>query len=691
MKRTVSIILSALVVALVSPVPHATAGIRGVAIVDHGAMDPSISPDGAQIAVSIFGRLFVVPRSGGEARQLTDGIGWDGHPAWSPDGRFIAYSHQLPSGCDLIIRSLETGGYWGVYHTDATIGQIAFHPKKAEVFFLLDRSQYDSHLYKIDVDGGEAKQLTFAQNWHEWSFALSPDGSQVLLDSGRYGGSDLYRIALENLEAKRLTRTPAHEHSVGWSKDGHIAYIRTEEGIESVMVQPVDGPARAVFASEYDQKQLAVDPDGKSLVICSGRKLYRIKLEGGPLSSIPFTAHLRQADGVSGDLVITNARILDPGTDRDFPSGWVVIRDGRISEVHATQDAIGLPAGLPVVDAGGKTLMPGLMDNHYHYWSPFDGGRLLAAGITSIRDPGVAISTSLNFKEAISLGLLGGPDIYTCGPLIDGLGGYHPLVDVEIAKAESVAALVQSLKAQGVDALKVYFLLNPDVLRALVKEATSLGLPVTGHIGVRTGWREAIEAGISGFNHIRIWRDFLPPEKQPQGDEESLDSTRNMVARMQADWSEIDPDSLPVTRLIKMMAEKHIGFDPTLSIQHIEESQRKDLGIEPFELAQQSYRKMTRFVANAQRMGVLLLAGTDNGSLNDELEAYAAAGIPNKEILKAATINGAIWLGKKSEFGSLQRGARANLIIVDGDPLSDIRQLRRLSAVIKEGRFAFKN
>src|SRR5205085_10411083 len=96
---------------------------------------------------------------------------------------------------------------------------------------------------------------------------------------------------------------------------------------------------------------------------------------------------------------------------------------------------------------------------------------------------------SMNFKEAVALGLLEGPDIYTCGPLIDGLDGYHPYVDVELNRPEAAAPLVRSFNAQGVDAPKVYSMLNPDVLRAVVKEARAVGLPVTCHLGVRSGWR----------------------------------------------------------------------------------------------------------------------------------------------------------------------------------------------------------
>lgn len=663
-----------------------------VVTLDHGAQDPAVSLDGAQIAASILGKIWVMFIAGGEARQISEGLGWDTHPAWSPDGRFLAYAHQLPGGTYLVVRNLLTGASNTIYRTEAAIGQIAFHPKGGEIFFLLERSQYDSHLYRVPTDGGDARQITYAENWHEWSFAFSPDGKEVLLDSGKYGGSDLYQIKLDGMQITRITRTPAHEFSVGWSCDGDTwAYIKTDNGIDSVITQPAKGgAARTVFSSPYDQKQLALLADGRSAVLCAGRRLFRLNFVTGEVMPIAFTARFVLPEQAKADLAIINARMVDPGTNRVMANATVEIRSGRIAAVRSAQKDARLPADIPIIDAAGKTLMPGLMDNHYHYWSPFDGNALLARGVTMIRDPGVAISMSMNFKEAIAFDLLSGPDIFTCGPLIDGLEGYHPYVDVELTKPEAAPALVRALKAQGVDALKVYFMLSPEVLRAVIKEAKAQGLPVTGHIGVRMGWREAMEADISGFCHIRVWRDFLPLDKQPQGENESLDATRNLMARMQANWTDIDPDGPGVEALIKMMVEKRIGFDPTLAIQRINDSDRKRFGLEQFTIVKDSYRKMARFVARAEKMGALLLAGTDNESLFDELEAYAEAGVPNMAILKAATINGAVWLGKKNEYGTIEPGKRADLIIVDGDPTKDIKDLRRINIVIKDGRIVFK-
>ncbi|HEY6332870.1 MAG TPA: amidohydrolase family protein [Blastocatellia bacterium] len=670
----------------------AAANAATEATVSDGAHDPAISPDGTRIALGVLGKIFVLPTSGGQCYQLTMGVSWDSHPAWSPDGRLLAYAHQLPSGTDLVLYNFAAGTSSVIFHTDLALSQIAFGNSGSDVFFLLDRNQYDCHLWRVSVSGGPATELTFTENWHEWSFALSPDGKYALVDSGRYGGSNLYLVNLDNLTTKRMTNTGSHQGEVNWTHDGkRWIYIERENGTDTVTTEPAGGGAvTKIFSSPYDQKQMSLAPDDSWAVLCAGRHLYRLNLSSGELAAIPFTAQIPLNDKSKSDLIITNAVLFD-GTGHDpVPNSTIEIRDGRIVSVRSGRSAGSLPAGVTIINAHGRFVSPGLMDNHYHYWTPFDGAELISRGITTIRDPGVGISTSMNFKEAIKLGLIAGPDIYTCGPLIDGAGGYHPKVDVELTRPGAAAPLVRALKAQGVDALKVYFMLSPDVLRAVTKEAHAQGLRVTGHIGVKTGWGEALDAGIDGLNHIRIWRDLLPIDKQPQGDNESLDGSTHIVPRMQADWSGIDVRGAGVAALISSMKEHNVGFDPTLSIQRAFPEMRKQLGMEDYTRYVESYNKMGQFVAKAEREGVQLLAGTDDGSLFDEVESYAAAGVPSKAILLAATANGAKWLRKYDDFGSIEPGKRANLIIVDGNPLADIRDLRKISYVIKDGRIAWE-
>ena len=672
--------------------PHAALAQQHdrVVTVSDGAADPAVSPDGAQIALSILGKIWIVPASGGDARQVSNGISWDTHPSWSPDGQFLVYAHEDGDGSDLVVANLATGTSAALYHSDKQIGQTAFTPKGDEIYFVAQSEQLDAHVMHLPIDGSEAKAVTEAHDWHEWSFALSPDGQHLVLASGRYGGANLYRIDLPGRAATRLTDTPRNQFAVSWSSDGKtIYYIESVNATDSVMAMPAAGGApRRIFASPYDDKALALAPDGKTAVLCAGRKLYRLDLASGATTPIAFTARFTLPPQSAPDLVITHARVWDGTGSAPLADRTITIRGGAVASIGS--GAPNAAAGVPVIDAHGRTVMPALMDNHYHFWDYQQGSVLLSRGIVNIRDPGAPLSLSMSFKEAIALGLFPGPHIYSAGPLIDGLGDYHPLVDVMIDDTAEAATLVRAFKAQGVDLLKVYFMLKPDVLCAVVREAHKVGLRVTGHIGVHTSWGRAMDCGIDGLNHVRVWADFLPASEQPQGENETLDDDTHPIPRMQADWHEIDPDSPRVAALIQKMAATHVGFDPTLSIQQIGDDMRKTVGIEQFAAAQQSYKRMGRFVALAQQKGVFLLAGTDDGSLFDELDAYDSVGVPHAAILQAATVNGAKWLGKDAQFGTIAVGRRADLIIVDGDPVKTVGDLRKIAIVVQDGRIVFR-
>ena len=695
MSRSRPLLFASLVLTVFAPAwaaqPGTPPGPRVVTVSD-GAADPAVSPDGSQIAVSILGKIWIVPVSGGPARQVSQGLSWDSHPAWFRGGQFLAYSHELPNGSDIVVVNLAAGTSSLVYHVEQhQIGQIEVGPKGGEIFFVQQASQYDAHVMRIPTAGGKANPITEARNWHEWSFALSPDAKHMFLASGRYGGANLYRVDLASRDARRVTTTPWNQSSIAWSPDAKtIYYIESVNAIDNVMAMTLSGgEPRKVFSSPYDDKAISLFPDGNAAVLCAARKLYRLDLTSGAKEAIPFEARFTLPAQSRGDMLITHAKLWDGTGALPTENVSIEIRDGRIASIRSGNHGP-VPGGLTVVDAAGRTVMPGLMDNHYHYWWALQGPDLIARGITSIRDPGSPLSLSLNFREAIALGLIPGPDIYTAGPLIDGPGDYHPMVDVMLDDPAAAATLVQSLKAQGVDLLKVYFLLDPDVLCAVVREAHAAGLRVTGHIGVHTSWERAIDCGIDGLNHIRLWADFLPKSEQPQGENESLDGQKNLVPRMQTDWRKIDPDSAKASAMIEKMAKSGLGFDPTLSVQLIPDQFRKELGLDQFTTAKDSYSRMSRFVARAQQGGVRLLAGTDDGSIFDELEAYALAGIPNAEILTAATGNGAAWLKRQDDFGTVSPGRRADLLVVDGDPLKEIKDLRKIDLVIKDGRVVFQ-
>jgi len=453
------------------------------------------------------------------------------------------------------------------------------------------------------------------------------------------------------------------------------------------VLEPQSKIAHDVFRSRFDEKQLALFPDGTRGVLVVARHFVIINLGTGDTTSLGLRVPVVVRRPMYKRVVITHARLWDGTGAAPRNDVTVEVRGDRIATISEgllrrldTTDAL-------VFDAAGRTVMPGLIDNHYHMWFPHDAADRLRLGVTSVRDLGTPLSTMMNLREQIAVGARRGPHIYATGPMIDGHHDYHPCCDLMIDRPTVADSIVRYMKSAGVDALKLYFFLSPDVLRAVIKAAQEVGLPVTGHLGASVGWTDAIEAGINGVDHLRLWRDVLPSADSRRLQNDTV-SRLGGFARMQYDWRGIDPTGEPMTKLIRLMADHHVGLDPTLNLQRIGDDEKPD---SLREWLQDSYRRMQRFVARATAMGVTLLAGTDGElPLVEEMLLYADAGIPNSTILQAATKNGADWLGQSREFGTLQQGKRADLLIINGDPLQDLKTLRAPDVVIQSGIVVFE-
>ena len=380
-----------------------SASAQRIITLDHGTRQPAVSADGQTVAFSLLGRIATLPVAGGEATIIANDAGWNAWPAFSPDGVFLAYAHMTPSGSDLMFFNRATGETIAAYHSDSELRQLAFSPNGETIYFIAAKGQLEAHLWQMPLTTFDPKQLTFTKGWHEWWFAVSPDEKQVLVDSGRFGAANLYRMSLDGKQLTQLTNsTTANDSQTQWSHDGAtIVSIETENGVETIVARPSSGgAARRVFSAPYQERDIALFPDAKTTVMSAAGKLYRLNLTTGSVEPIPFTARIPMPQQQPADLLITHARLFDGVHDAPQNDVTIEVKSGRITGIHrgGAQTASGGTG--QVIDAAGKFVMAGLMDNHYHYWYPFQGPNLLSHGITAIRDPGVNIATGMSLKEA---------------------------------------------------------------------------------------------------------------------------------------------------------------------------------------------------------------------------------------------------------------------------------------------------
>ena len=419
-------------------------------------------------------------------------------------------------------------------------------------------------------------------------------------------------------------------------------------------------------------------------------------------------------------IVIKNVNVVDVAAGKIQPDMTVVIDGDRITSV-AKPSQIHSHVKPTVVDGRGKFLIPGLWDMHVHVmfgdWIP--GSKevslplFVANGVTGVRDMGGNLDTLLAWRKEIAAGTLIGPHMVIAGPMLDGPKPRFP-DSVSLSSPEQARKTVDDLKVRGVDFIKVQSFIQRDEYFAVVEEAKKQHLVLVGHVPDVIRASEASNAGQKSIEHFTgVFEgcstredDFLKGPKTPKQFLDSYDDARCKA-------------------LIAQFARNHTWQVPTLvwergqwlvdvtdyskwpELKYAPQSWQKkswptfiksietELDTDPVAARRQFVQKeleMTRAMRNA---GVQFMAGTDTAaavavmpgsSLHTELEYFVEAGFTPAESLRTATLNPAIFLGEQEDRGTVAQGKIADLVLLDANPLEDIHNIRRISAVILNGR-----
>jgi len=404
----------------------------------------------------------------------------------------------------------------------------------------------------------------------------------------------------------------------------------------------------------------------------------------------------------SGGIAIKNVTVFNASEGSTFINGTVLIKDNMIEKVGNSTTKI--PAGYKVIDGTNKFLMPGLWEMHGHFFMG-DGPLMMAQGVTNLRDMGNN-DELWNVKKRVDADSILGPEINIVSGFIDKAGEFAAPTGSLINSLEEGLKYIDDYHKKGCQQIKLYSSINPAWVKPLADKAHGYGMRVCGHIPAFMTASQAIDAGYDEITHLNmLMLNFF-------GD--TVD-TRNMTRfkLVGTKGASIDVNSDAVKSFIQKMKDKNITIDPTITVFEAMftdlpgKVSRVYLPIEKYlpsqtkrnamsggfvddeSLAPQygrSYETMKKFLKALYDNGITILAGTDGGIVQHELEVYSECGIPNYDVLRMATYFPAKEYGLLDKYGTVAPGKIANLILIDGDPKKNIQDIRKIYLTIKEGK-----
>jgi Tol biopolymer transport system component/imidazolonepropionase-like amidohydrolase len=664
-----------------------------------GIMHPAISPDGRQIVFAALGDLWLMT-VGGTPQRITHDPFVETDPMWSPDGKSILYSCDRDGSMDLWIRDMAAG-------VDRKLAPFAMNgawsPDGKRVAFI----NADEEIAVVQVQAGSSSDIKKVHDRlnEPGRPSWEPDGRAVVVSSlkvystrFREGTNQVLRISLDG-EPDRWFEPLPHK-SIGMREDYGPVWAADGSQMAAIVdgrlaVWPVARDGAPIGALRILSADLANTPtwtgDSRHILYQADDNLRLVDTIDGRVQEID--PHLSYAAGSfraasAGRALVHAGHLWDGRSDSLRDNVDIVIEGSHVSSVVAHRDD--LHTGT-VIDASHETVIPGLIEIHSHLAKSFGEalGRIwLAWGITTVRDPAGDPFETIEDREAIESGVRIGPRIVATGDPFDGTRVYYP-GGTSLDGGAEVAEQLLRAKRLNYDFIKTYVRL-PDLVQArVIEEAHRMGMPVTSH-----ELYPAVAFGADGVEHIRgtSRRGYSPKVT-------ALNRTyRDVIDLLAASKMTLTPTvgiqggfQLQTLRDASWLDDPRMKLYPPKTLQPARALLAQPHAPAEIEERAALVRRLEQTVFNVVRAGGRVTAGTDAPinpyglSLLMELEEYVSGGLTPLEALRTATSVSAEAIGMGADLGTIEPGKLADLDIVDGNPLTNIKDLRRVKRVIKGG------
>ncbi|QOC21974.1 PD40 domain-containing protein [Wenzhouxiangella sp. AB-CW3] len=673
----------------------------------------SVSPDGRQVVYSALGRLYIKDFPDGEPRPLTrQNDHWELHPSWSPDGRHIVYTTWSDDELGTV-RTIRANGRGGrmVLGEPGHYVEPVFSPDGQHILYRrvagdrLRGNLYsrDTGIYEISATGGQPRLVT--ESGARPRFTES--GERVYLNGFEEGDRTLFSVNRDGREPFVHMRSDQASDFIP-SPDGR--FVAVMERFRMYMA-PMPSAGRVVTFSPgeraYPIQPVTDDsgfylhwaPQGDRVYWALGPNLYEQPLAGvfdflgdedagqAEIASARKTpiGFRTASDRPGGTIALEGARLVTMRDDEVIDEGTVVVTDNRIAAVGPS-DEVSIPADARRIDVSGRTIIPGLIDVHWHGPTGSNGIMpqthyeylaSLAFGVTTIHDPSTDTEQFFANAELIRAGEMIGPRLFSTGT---NLYGAEAPFRAEVESYEDALMHLRRLRDVGAFSVKSYNQPRRDVRQMFVAAARELGMLNVSEGGSTFVFNMThILDGHTGIEHnvpiaplyedvLRLWAEsdtrYTPALVSVFGGQWG---ERYFYARDRVHENERLLTFMP-REVVIPMARRPV-WSPEEDYHHFEVSR--------------SVAELARRGVAVQMGGHGQMAGID---AHWEMRLLAQGGMGNHEVLRSATLRSARYLGMDADLGSLEVGKLADLVVVDGDPLEDLRHAEEIEYTMVNGR-----
>lgn len=659
-------------------------------------VDPQLSPDGRTVVFAALGDLWCAPVDGGAVRRLTNSPIDERRPVWSPDGARIAYyATRENGGTQLRVLSLAHPDSSRAIPVDSSVAfarpRIVWSPDSRAIAFANGRL-----IQRLDLDDGATRTIAVSPvPYVEAVVAWSPQDSVAYIAS-RLTGSTLnpggwqnvlWVVSSDSGVARTLDVPRERLSRAGISGQlRRVAYNYRGIGHHALLADTTT----ANRIADPSPRSFSWSADGSRLLYSSNGRLRLLEVHRGRAQDVRIDLDYRVSPAPR-PIQIRNVRIIDgTGRQRSAPSD-VLIANGRIRSMSLTGRRPVAP-DVDVIDGTGLTLLPGLIDSHVHSFGWRGFASSVYFGVLAARDPGDVTEWLRSQRERAAAGLSLAPRLFYAGRVMDDWG--QPFADgrfVDVRSAERVDEAVGSIAADEADFIKPYFW-DPVQDAHVIDAAHRRGIRVGSHFSLLSSLARGLDYKEHATTYSLDWTSTYQDDliATLRAANTCVVPTLQLYATSRGQTSTVvphDPSIFADTLLAELYRPRDLALARALAQANMTEAMRA-LWM-PRE--RRDYESMRRLAAAGVRVTIGTDATETSGPWRDmgvhlEMERFVrGVGMTPLEAIRAATLIAAQCLGVDGDLGSVEVGKVADLLLVEGDPSSDIRDTRRIRSVILGG------